>query len=80
MIIPPSVVHRSAELDNAVVGPHASIGAGAQVKDSIVRDSIVEDGARLEGVILEHSIIGRKAEIVGRRSQINVADTSKVSV
>ncbi len=80
VIIPPSVVHRSAELDNAVVGPHASIGAGAQVKDSIVRDSIVEDGARLEGVILEHSIIGRKAEIVGRRSQINVADTSKVSV
>lgn len=80
VIIPPSVVHRSAELDNSVVGPYASIGAGAQIKDSIVRDSIVENEARLEGVVLEHSIIGRKAEIVGRRSHINVADTSKVFV
>jgi glucose-1-phosphate thymidylyltransferase len=80
VIIPPSFVDRSAEIENAIIGPHASIGAGARVRDSVVRDTIVEDGATLEGVVLEHSIVGRKAEIAGRPSQVNVADASKVLV
>ncbi len=80
VIYPPSFVSRTAEIENAVIGPHASIGAGASVKDSVVRDVIVEDGATLENVILEHSIIGRKAEVAGRPSQLNVADTSKVQL
>lgn len=80
LIVPPSFVHRSAELENAIIGPNASIGAGALIKDSIVRNSIVEDGSRLEGVVLEHSVIGRKAELTGRPSRLNLADTSKVVV
>jgi glucose-1-phosphate thymidylyltransferase len=80
VIIPPSFVDRSAEIENAIIGPHASIGAGARVRDSVVRDTIVENGATLEGVVLEHSIVGRKAEIAGRPSQVNVADASKVLV
>ncbi|MDQ3539442.1 MAG: sugar phosphate nucleotidyltransferase [Chloroflexota bacterium] len=80
LIVPPSFVHRSAELENAIIGPNASIGAGALIKDSVVRDSILEDGSRLEGVVLEHSVIGRKAELTGRPSRLNLADTSKVVV
>lgn len=80
VIIPPSFVSRSAEVEKAVIGPYASIGAGARVKDCVIRDAIVEDEAKIEGVILEHSIVGRGAEVVGQPSRLNVADTSKVHV
>lgn len=78
VIIPPSFVHRTAEIENAIIGPHASIGARAVVRDSVVRDAIVEDGATLDGVVIEHSVIGRLATVDGRPYQLNVADQTKV--
>jgi glucose-1-phosphate thymidylyltransferase len=78
VIIPPSFVSRSAEIENAVIGPHASIGAGARVTDCVVRDSIVEDGATVRGMVLEHSVIGRGANVEGRPVALNVADASAV--
>lgn len=80
IVLPPSFVHASAELHGAIVGPHASIGAGAVVKDSVVRDSVIEDGARIDGVVLEHSVIGRNAELVSRPRRLNVGDTAKMTV
>jgi len=80
IIIPPSFVSRTAEIENAIIGPHASIGAGAVIRDSVVRDAIVEDEASLDGVVIEHSLIGRRASIVGRPCQLNVADQTKVLV
>lgn len=78
IIIPPTFVSRTAEIENAIIGPYASIGAGAVVRDSVVRDTIVEDGAMLDGVVIEHSVIGRRASIDGRPYQLNVADQTKV--
>ncbi|MBA2277827.1 MAG: nucleotidyltransferase, partial [Chloroflexia bacterium] len=80
VIVPPSFVSRQATVENAVIGPHASIGAGAVVRDAVVRDAIVEDGAVIERAIVEHSIIGRGAEVIGRAVQLNIGDTSRVVV
>jgi len=78
IIIPPSFVNRTALIENAIIGPHASIGAGALIRDSVVRDTVVEDGASLDGVVIEHSLIGRQASIVGRPYQLTVADLTRV--
>jgi glucose-1-phosphate thymidylyltransferase len=80
VIVPPSFVDKTATLENAVIGPYASIGAGATVRDAVIRDSVVEDGAVIEGAILEGSIIGRKAEVIGRAAIMNVGDATKVTV
>jgi glucose-1-phosphate thymidylyltransferase len=78
IIVPPSFVSRHATLDGAVVGPHASIGAGATVRHALVRDAIVEDGASIEEAVVEHSIVGRNAHVIGRPARLNIGDTSKV--
>ena len=80
VINPPVYVHPSVELDNCVIGPYASIGAGCRVKDSIVRDSILEDEAQVEGVSLEDSLIGRRAQISRRPGSVNAGDNTIVSV
>jgi glucose-1-phosphate thymidylyltransferase len=80
VIIPPSFVDASAEIENSIIGPFASIGPRAIVKDAVVRDSIVEANAFVTGVVLEHSVIGRAASIGGTAYQFNIADATKVRV
>ncbi len=80
VIIPPVYVHPSAELENCVIGPHASIGSGARVKSSIVRNSILEDEAQVVDVILESSLIGRRSQIQRRAGSINAGDNTVVSL
>ncbi|UCE01015.1 MAG: NTP transferase domain-containing protein [Chloroflexota bacterium] len=80
VINPPVFVHPSAELENCVIGPYASIGSGAQVSSSIVRDSILEDEAQVSDVILERSLIGRRSQIQRRAGSVNAGDNTVVSL
>jgi glucose-1-phosphate thymidylyltransferase len=78
VIIPPVFVHPTAEVENSIIGPHASIGAGAHVYSSIVRNSILEDEAQVTDVILESSLIGRRSQIQRRAGAINAGDNTVV--
>jgi glucose-1-phosphate thymidylyltransferase len=80
VIVHPSFVHREAVLENAVVGPHASIGAGTVVRNAVVRDAIVEENSMIADVVIEHSVVGARAEVSGTARQINIGDTAKVTV
>lgn len=80
VIVQPSFVAESATIERAVVGPNASIGAGATVRDAVVADAILEDGATIERAAVAHSIIGRNATVRGRAVGLNVGDTSLVEL
>jgi len=74
VIIPPAFIHPTATVVNSVIGPHTSIGAGCRVESSIIRNSIIEDDAQVTDVILEGSLIGRRAIIQRRPGMINAGD------
>jgi glucose-1-phosphate thymidylyltransferase len=80
VINPPVYVHPTAVVENSIIGPHASIGAGAHVNSSIIRDSILEDKAQVTDVILESSLIGRRSQIQRRAGTINAGDNTVVSL
>jgi len=80
VIIPPSYVDSTAQVENAIIGPFASIGPGAIVKNAVVCDCVIEAEALVNGVVLEHSVIGRSASIEGTPNQFNVADATRVRV
>jgi glucose-1-phosphate thymidylyltransferase len=80
VIIPPSYVDSTAQVENAIIGPFASIGPRSIVRDAVVRDSVVESDAFISGVVVEHSVIGRSASIAGSPREFNVADHTKVRV
>lgn len=79
-ILAPSAVADDAVLERCVIGPYASVGAGAEIRDSIVRDTIVEAGASITSAIVERSLIGRRAKVSGTAARVNVGDTSEVAV
>jgi glucose-1-phosphate thymidylyltransferase len=78
VVNPPVYVHPSAVVENSIIGPHVSIGANCFVRQSIIRDSILEDEARAQSVILENSLVGRKACIERRPGVINAGDQTEV--
>ena len=80
MIIPPVFIHPTAQVEVSVIGPHVSIGAGCVVLNSIISNSILEDGAQVAGVVLEKSLIGRKAMIERRPGVINAGDHTSLTL
>lgn len=80
LIVPPSYVHRDAILEDAVIGPYASIGAGTVVRNSVIRDSIVEDNSEVVDAILQRSVVGSKVTITGSARSISVGDNGKVAL
>jgi glucose-1-phosphate thymidylyltransferase len=78
VIVAPSFVAPDATVEYSVIGPFASIGSGAIVRNSVVRDSIVEDGARIEDALLDGSLIGRRASIRGLARGANIGDDAVV--
>ena len=79
VIYPPVYIHPSAKITGSIIGPDVSIGAGCLVDHSIIRDSILEDEADAGGIILEQSLVGRRACLRRRPGIINVGDNTELT-
>jgi glucose-1-phosphate thymidylyltransferase len=80
VINPPVFIHPSAQVSGSIIGPHVSLGAGCTVENSIIQDSILEDEAQASGVILEASLVGRRAQLRRRAGIINAGDNTVVTL
>lgn len=78
VVVPPVFIHPTAQVVDSIIGPNVSLGAGCQVRRSIIENSILEDDAQASGVILEGSLIGRQASLVRRSGMINAGDNTEV--
>jgi len=78
LIVPPAFVAPDARLEHSVVGPYASIGAGSEITDSVVRNSIVGDGARVRAAVLIGALVGDRAVVEGGFQQLNIGDDSSL--
>jgi len=76
LIIPPVFIHPSAEISQASIGPHVSVGSGCVIRRSVIQDSIIENDTTIENALLSESLIGRGARISGRFKTLNIGDTS----
>ncbi len=79
VVVSPAHIDPTASVSHSVIGPHASVGAGARVHQSVVRNSIVGEEAVVENIILEDSLIGFQAVVTGRPSHLNVGDLSQIT-
>ncbi len=80
VVNPPIFVHPTAQIHQAIIGPYVSIGAGCRVENSIIQDSILEDEAQATGVILESSLVGRRAQLTRRPGIVNAGDNTVVTL
>jgi glucose-1-phosphate thymidylyltransferase len=79
VIVPPVYIHPSARVHGSIIGPYVSISAGCKVEQSIIQDSVLEDEAQASGVILENSLVGRRAVLCRRPGVVNAGDNTTVT-
>lgn len=80
VVIPPVFIHPTAQVSESIIGPYVSLGSGCRVEHSIIRDSILEDEAKASGVILENSLVGRRAQLIRRAAIVNAGDNTEVTL
>ncbi len=78
VIVAPVAMDPTADVAQAVIGPHVSIGPGARVHRALVRDSIVNEGATVEDILLEFSVVGENAVVRGAYQRLNVSESPEV--
>ncbi|MEK7748784.1 MAG: sugar phosphate nucleotidyltransferase [Bacteroidota bacterium] len=74
----PVFISPEASVKNSVIGPYATIAAGATVENAIIRNSIVSEGATVINALLEDSIVGSNAIVRGNYKRINIGDSSEL--
>lgn len=74
----PVYVGPGAHVSGSILGPYASVEAGARVEGSIVRGSILFANATVREAVLDGAFIGRHAVVEGRAQALNVGDHSEV--
>ncbi len=78
VVVPPVAVDPRAVVRRSVIGPYATIAAGAVVEESVVKNSIINEGARVEHMLLDSSLVGEDAVVQGAFRRLNVGDSSEV--
>lgn len=68
-LVGPVMIGENCHIEQATVGPYATIGTGVTIKDGGVRDSIVLDGASLVGVTLKESLIATGVDIAPKEEE-----------
>ncbi len=78
VLVPPVHVAATAEVNSSILGPNVSVSENAVVEDSILRDCIIGEGAQVKRAILENSLVGARATIIGESRVVNVGDRSQL--
>jgi glucose-1-phosphate thymidylyltransferase len=71
-------VEDRATLQEAEIGPHVSIGAGARIRTSRIRNAIIGDDAVIEDADLHDSLIGDRAIVRRTSGRLNVGADARV--
>lgn len=77
VFVEPVYIDDSAKVENSVIGPNVSVGAGAVVENSVVADSIINRQARVRNALLACSIVGEDSLVEDVPRQLNLGDGSE---
>jgi glucose-1-phosphate thymidylyltransferase len=80
IVIEPCFIGDNVELNDSIIGPHASIGAGSKVNNSIVKNSIVQKEVKLVNANVSNSMLGTGAEVTGKALDLSISDYTQLIV
>lgn len=74
VIIQPVFVGENVVLNNAVVGPHVSIGNGTKISDSVISNSIVQENTVIKNANITNSMLGSFVSYQGTPADLSLGD------
>lgn len=79
VIVQPCFVGENVVLENSVVGPYVSIGAGTKIMNSVVSNSIIQHETIISNSVLKDSMIGSNVAVNGLARDLSLGDYSNVN-
>ena len=79
LVLPPVFIGENCKITNSIIGPHTTVGDGAQIEDSILKNSIVGDNSTIENSILKDSIIGSEVNVTGNFKRLYIGDSTDIT-
>jgi glucose-1-phosphate thymidylyltransferase len=79
VLIPPVSVSPQAKVVNSIIGPNVSVAPEVEIENSIIRDSVLDAGASVMDSLLDGSIVGSKAVVVGEFQSLNIGDSCEIT-
>lgn len=76
VIIEPCYIGENVQLENCVIGPHVSIGAGSSVKHAIISNSIIQTNSKIENAVIDNSMVGSFVEYSEKKKELSLGDYS----
>jgi glucose-1-phosphate thymidylyltransferase len=76
VVIAPCFIGDDVTLTNSVVGPNVSIEPGTSITDSVVRNSILRGMVRVQDAVIDNSMIGERAVVMGHALDLSISDDS----
>lgn len=77
-IIPPCFIGENVKLINSTIGPHASIGDGTIIENSVVKNSIIQTNSIIKNAELSNSMVGNFSYYTGKSSDASIGDYSTI--
>jgi len=78
IIIEPCFIGKGAVIQNAVVGPHVSVGAKTIIRNAVIRNSIIQNNSHIENQIIENSMIGSYASLKASARSLSLGDYNQL--
>ena len=80
IIIEPCFIGDNVEIVNSIIGPHASIGSGSKVNNSIIRNSILQNDTKISSANIHNSMLGIGAEVKEKGLDLSISDYTQIIV
>ncbi|HMP99177.1 MAG TPA: sugar phosphate nucleotidyltransferase [Cyclobacteriaceae bacterium] len=74
VIIEPVFLADDVLLENAVVGPHVSVGKKTKITDARISNSIIGEATQLSKVVIENSMLGNNVSFNGQSLDLSLGD------
>lgn len=78
VIIPPVYIGEGVELNNTVLGPHASVGNKTRIDDSRIQNAIIQKESVIKNANIANAMVGNFAKVEGRPSDLSVGDYNEI--
>ncbi len=75
-VIEPCFIGNNVQINNAVVGPHVSIGEGSKIENSVIKNSIIQTHTTIKNKVIANSMIGNHVHLSGHLDDLSIGDYS----
>jgi len=79
VVIPPCYIGENVTLENAIVGPHVSLGADSKVLNARIENSLIQHKTNLKNVILKNAMIGSNTVLEEAAKDYSIGDYTTIT-